>query len=279
MSETCPNCGKPVLPSDTACWHCGYTLAKRAKAKAASSPTPPRVGPLARVRPTGDTAGAAEYDLRALLVYSLLTLALILSLWLVMRALGRQPVLVRSAALAGGNWVTVTDSDLRYTLSLPADWQWLDVSYRDQSELLATMIERQPPIGQVLAPLGAPAGDVTILAVALGAQDLTAAEPIPFAVVGRSERLRALEPQAALDLLAGRPLSLTEAAVDTHLAGQPQARFKVFDPVTAYQCRHLFVADGSAYGYLVAACAPQAGYGTLQQPLDDLLDTFQLLVN
>lgn len=279
MSETCPNCGKPVLPSDTACWHCGYTLAKRAKAKAASSPAPPRVGTLARVRPTGDTAGAAEYDLRALLVYSLLTLALILSLWLVMRALGRQPVLVRSAALAGGNWVTVTDSDLRYTLSLPADWQWLDVSYRDQSELLATMIERQPPIGQVLAPLGAPAGDVTILAVALGAQDLTAAEPIPFAVVGRSERLRALEPQAALDLLAGRPLSLTEAAVDTHLAGQPQARFKVFDPVTAYQCRHLFVADGSAYGYLVAACAPQAGYGTLQQPLDDLLDTFQLLVN
>ena len=58
------------------------------------------------------------YDLRALLVYGLLTLALILSLWLVMRALGQQPVLVRSAALAGGDWVTVTDSDLRYTLSL-----------------------------------------------------------------------------------------------------------------------------------------------------------------
>ena len=43
MSETCPNCGKPVLPSDTACWHCGYMLAKRAKAKAAPSPAPPRV--------------------------------------------------------------------------------------------------------------------------------------------------------------------------------------------------------------------------------------------
>ena len=35
MSETCPNCGKPVLPSDTACWHCGYMLAKRAKLPAA----------------------------------------------------------------------------------------------------------------------------------------------------------------------------------------------------------------------------------------------------
>ena len=274
MSETCPNCGKPVLPTDTACWHCGYALSKRAKPKPA--PPPPRVGPLAREQSTGD---AADYDLRSLLIYGLLTLALLLSLWLVMLALGRQPVLVRSATLAGGDWVTVTDSDLRYTLSLPTDWQWLDVAYRDQTELLATIIEHQPPIGQALAPLGAPAGDVTILAVALGTQDLTAADPIPFAVVGRSERLRALEPQAALDLLDGRALALSEATIDTHLAGQTQARFKVFDPSTAYQCRHLFVADPRTYGYLVAACAPQGGYGTLQQQLDDLLDTFQLLVN
>ena len=274
MSETCPNCGKPVLPTDTACWHCGYALSKRAKPKPASPP--PRVGPLAREQSTGD---AADYDLRSLLIYGLLTLALLLSLWLVMLALGRQPVLVRSATLAGGDWVTVTDSDLRYTLSLPTDWQWLDVAYRDQTELLATIIERQPPIGQALAPLGAPAGDVTILAVALGTQDLVAADPIPFAVVGRSERLRALEPQAALDLLDGRALALSEATIDTHLAGQTQARFKVFDPSTAYQCRHLFVADPRTYGYLVAACAPQGGYGTLQQQLDDLLDTFQLLVN
>jgi hypothetical protein len=275
MTESCPNCGKPVLPTDTACWHCDYALPQRARAKA-RPPMPARVGPLVREQPTGD---ASDYDLRALLVYGLLTLALILCLGLVMRALGRQPVLVRSVALAGGDWVTVTDIDLHYTLSLPADWQWLDVAYRDQTELLPTIIERQPAIGQALAPLGAPAGDVAILAVALGAQDLTAADPIPFAVVGRSRRLRALAPQAALDLLDGQELSLTEAAVATHLAGQPQARFKVFDPVTAYQCRHLFVADGTAYGYLVAACAPQAGYGTRQQQLDDLLDTFQLLVN
>jgi len=277
MSDSCPNCGKPVLPTDTACWHCGYALPKRGKAKAA--PLPERVGPLTREPATDDAAGAADYDLRSLLVYGLLTLALILSLWLVMRALGRQPLLVRSATLAGGDWVTVTDTDLRYTLSLPADWQWLDVAYRDQSDLLAAIIERQPAIGQALAPLGAPAGDVTILAVALGAQDLTTTEPIPFAVIGRSERLRALEPRAALDLLDGQELSMTETAVDTHLAGQTQARFKVFDAATATQCRHLFVADARAYGYLVAACAPQATYGTLQHQLDDLLDTFQLLVN
>ena len=279
MTEMCPNCGKPVLPTDTACWHCGYALPKRAKAKAELSPMPPRVGPLTRERATGDADGAADYNLRALLVYGLLTLALILALWLVMSALGRQRVLVRSAALAGGDWVTVTDADLRYTLSLPTDWQWLDVAYRDQSELLAEIIERQPAVGRALAPLGDPAGDVEILAVALGTQDLSAAEPIPFAVIGRSAQLRELEPQAALDMLAGQGLSVTEATIDSRLAGQTQARFKVFDPSTTYQCRHLFVADPSSYGYLVAACAPQAGYGTLQQQLDDLLDTFQLLVD
>ena len=84
MTEMCPNCGKPVLPTDTACWHCGYALPKRAKAKAELSPMPPRVGPLTRERATGDADGAADYNLRALLVYGLLTLALILALWLVM---------------------------------------------------------------------------------------------------------------------------------------------------------------------------------------------------
>jgi hypothetical protein len=177
---------------------------------------------------------------------------------------------------------------------LPSDWQWLDVAYRDQSDLLAQLVASQPYIGRALAPLGAPAGDVEILAVAAGtsaplAADTSdpvaagtpdpAAAPIPFVVIGRSQRLRVLEAQDALDLLGGQGLSVSEAAVDTHLAGQTQARFKVFDAANAYQCRHLFVTDGDTYGYLVAACAPQAAYGSLQQQLDDLLDTFQLLVN
>ncbi len=280
MSEACPNCGKPVLPTDTACWHCGFALPKRPKARAAEKPPlPPRAGPLTRERTADATTGPADINLRALAVYGLLTLAVIVSLWLVMRALGRQPVLVRGAALAGGDWVAVTDSELRYTLSLPTDWQWLDVAYRDQSDLLAQVIDRRPTIGRALAPLGEPAGDVEVLAVALGTQDLTEDTAIPFAVIGRSARLRTVGPQTALDALAATDLSLTEAAVDSRLAGQTQARFKVFDAADAYHCRHLFVANPDSYGYLVAACAPQATYGTLQHQLDDILDTFQLLVN
>lgn len=276
MSETCPNCAKPVLATDTTCWHCGHVLPKRPKPKAAASPPrPARVGPLSRERAAG-SAEAADYDLRAVGIYGLLTLALILALWLVMHALGQQPILVRNTAL-GGDWVTVSDSDLRYILSLPTDWQWLDVAYRDQSQLLAQVIERQPTIGRALAPLGEAAGDVDIVAVAVGTQDLRNTAPVPFVVVGRSARLRVLEPQAALDLLAAQGLSVTEPVIDTHLSGQPQARFGIVDSGSDYRCRHLFVAEPDTVAYLLAVCAPRANFGALRDQLDGILDSFQLL--
>lgn len=274
MSAACPNCGKPVLPIDTTCWHCGYALPKRPKA-----PPParaPRQTPAAGSVSAAESA-AADYDLRALAIYGLLTVAVVVALWLVMRALGQQPVLVRSAALAGGDWVSVTDADLRYTLSLPAGWQWLDVGYRDQEALLAAVIERQGYVAQALDPLGQAAGDVATLAVAANTRDLNGPDPIPFVVVGRSERLANLSPEDALALLAGRDPAVAETAIDRHLAGQPQARFDLLDSANSYQCRHLFVADAGAGGYLVAACAPPAEYGRLRSTLDAILDSFQLL--
>lgn len=86
-----------------------------------------------------------------------------------------------------------------------------------------------------------------------------------------------VEPDAALDLLAGQPLPVTEASINTLLAGQPQARFNVLDSAAAYQCRHLFVSDGENPAYLIAACAPQSRFGSTQRRLDEILDSFQLL--
>lgn len=279
MAESCPNCGKPVLPTDIVCWHCGYELPKRPKPRPAAKPAKgdSTLGSPARGQSPAQME-AVEYDLRALAVYGLLTLVIIVALWMVMRSLSRQPVLVRSAGIGlGADWVTVTDIDLRYRLSLPTEWQWLDVAYRDQNELLDKLIERQPYIGLALRPLGDTAGDVGILAVGVGAQVLEDSTPQPFVVVAQSGRLRDTAPQAALDLLTSQALPVTEQGVDTHLAGQTQARFNVLDMPNAYQCRHLFVADENAAGYLVAACAPQSRFGTLQRDLDEILDSFQLL--
>lgn len=277
MPESCSNCGKPVLATDTVCWHCGYRLTKRPK----TPRQPVNEAAAGNVSRAQTQAGGAdiEFDLRALAVYSLLTLAVILGLWLVMRSLRGYPILVRSAGLdLGGNWVAITDVNLRYTLSVPTDWQWLDVAFRDQSEMLEQLTGRQPYIAKALGPLGGPAGDVTILAVAVGAQDLENPEPQPFIVIGQSGRLRELTPQAALDLLTGQSLAVSEVDFDTRLAGQPQARFNVLDLTNGYQCRHLFARrEADEHAYLVAACAPQGQFAALTDDLENMLDSFQIL--
>lgn len=282
MSESCPNCGKPVLPSDTVCWHCGYTLPKRPK----SAPPPKSGQPTerrvelhlpARARPTTEAPPVA-YDFRALAIYGLLTLLVVLGLWLVMRSLSRQPILVRSAAFSlGGDWVAVTDVDLTFTLSLPTDWQWLDVGFRDQSDLLERVRDRQPYIDYALRPWGSAADDVDILAVAVDTRALEEALPQPLVVVGRSTRLAELTPDEALALLAEQSLPISGQGIDTRLTGQPQARFTVLDQPHAYQCRHLYVPNQAGRAYLMAACAPQTRFAAVERDLDEILDSFQLL--
>lgn len=275
MAERCPNCEKPVLPTDVVCWHCGYQLPRKATAAAAKAPA------TAEARQTDTRAQAAtptEYDWRALAVYGLLTLAIAVALWLVMRSLSRQPILVSSAGFDfGGEWVTVTDADLRYTVSIPTDWQWIDMAYGDQSELLAEVAARQIYVNRALRPLGELAGDVETVGLAVGTRSLEEVEPQPFVIIGQSARLSGVAPQAALDSLADVSLEIGDKLIDTHLAGQAQARFTTTDPANSYQCRHLFVSGPDTPGYLAAACAPRQQFVAWQRDLNDILDSFQLL--
>lgn len=275
MSDKCPNCDKPVLNTDVICWHCGYQLPKRPPAKAESDRR--STDPSSRSQSPGDDAGAAEPDLRALAIYGLLTLAVIAALWFVISSLSRQPILVRNATFDRGGWVNITDVELRYTLSMPSDWQWLDVAYRDQLELLDEIVTRQPYIDQALSPLGEMAGDVELLGLAVGTQALETTDSYPFVIIGRSAQLGGLAPADALAQLNDAP-GVSEQALDTRTAGQPQARFTMLDRPYAYQCRHLFTAVENI-GYLLAACAPQSRYGTLQRDLAGILDSFQLVEN
>lgn len=271
MSEACPNCGKPVLATDTVCWHCGYQLPKRPAAR----PAPLRDAAGLPARSASGEAVVNDYDLRALAVYGLLTLAIIVALLLVMRSLNGRPILVQSAAFELGDWVAVTDDELRYTFSVPADWQWLDVSFRDQSQLLADVMDRQVYVRRALRPLGYAADDMAILGLAVGTQSLEVRESQPFVVIGRSVQLASLTPAEALEQVAEEPAA-SEKTVDTHLSGQPQARFATTDLANAYNCRHLFTTQ-SGVAYLVAACVPQSRFGNLLFEMDEILDSFQLL--
>lgn len=275
MTDRCPNCDKPVLATDITCWHCGYQLPARPKSQAGTKKRSAGVG-LWRSRPAEDTP--VDFDFRMLVVYGLLTLAIIVALWLVMSALSSRPILVQSAGLGlDGDSVLVTDNDLRYTLAFPADWQWIDASFRDQDERLGRVIGRQTYVERALDPLGRAAGDVEIIGLAIDSLNPDETDPQTFVVIGRSDRLREVEPRAALDLLDAQPLPVTEEYINTRLAGQPQARFNILDRDGAYQCRHLFVSDAVQPAYVIAACAPQSRFGTTQRLLDEILDSFQLL--
>lgn len=274
MADRCPNCDKPILATDVVCWHCGYQLPKRAAAptpKRASAKTPDLAAREEDVTP-------ADYNWRALVVYGLLTLAIIVGLWLVMRSLSLRPVLVSGAGFdSDGEWVRVTDADLRYTVSIPIEWQWIDMAYRDQSELLSRVVAQQTYVNRALGPLGELADDVETVGLAVGAGLLDEVDPQPFLLIGRSERLRGVAPQDVLDALDENSFQISEKEINTHLAGQPQARFTALDPSNEYQCRHLFVTGEGKPGYLVAACAPQEHFGALQRDLNVILDSFQLL--
>lgn len=268
MNLTCDNCGRPVLETDTVCWHCGRQLPERPRPRASRPAFPGK---------QASQPATTAYDLRAIAVYGALTLAVIIGLLWVMSSLGRRPLLVRSAGSGvGPDWVIVTDGALRYTLSLPPGWEWLDVPFRQQQAVLEQLRERQPYLDLAMSPLARAAGDVKTLAVSLPPQNPEEIEPLPFVIIGDSARLGGLQPQQALDL-AAETAAVFEQTIDDRIAGQAQARFATLDADNAYQCRHLFVTDARETGYLVAACAPQSDFGRLERDLKTILDSFQLL--
>jgi hypothetical protein len=282
-TNTCPACGKRILPSDTLCWHCGHKLPEQAAPL--DLPLSPRV---VAKRPAAPQTDTPSYDLRAIAVYGSLTLAVFVALLLVMGGLGRRPLLVNSAGLdIPDDWIQLTDSQLRYTLAVPGGWQWLDVPFRDQQGVLAELTRRQPYIARSLNPLGQTASDLSIESVALvsealaseplGSEALGLPDPVPFVVIAASPRLRELTPQEALSRLADSPLPVSDQRLDDSVPRQPRGRFSVRDAPAGYQCQHLVTADPATAAYLVAACAPEAQYAGLQAVLDAVLNSFQLL--
>jgi hypothetical protein len=278
-AERCENCGNPVLVTDTVCWHCGWQLPQRPRPKAAAGGRSFNLNLPAPLLAAAEreTAAPEPYQWRAIAVYGLLTMTIIVALVVVMHALGRRPLLVSSANLRlGANWTAVTDNQLRYTLSLPPDWQWLDGAFRQQQGVVDDLVRREPVIAWSLTPLGRLGGELAILAVGSLPQLPESEERLTFVVVGHSPQLGELPPQAALAQLAEHVPPISGAELVEALPGQPQARFGLLDDGRGYQCRMLFSPQATA-AYVLAACAPQERFGLVQGDLNKILDSFQLI--
>lgn len=281
MSERCENCGNSVLATDTVCWHCGRPLPKKSLPKPSPTKRLRAFAPSSvRLATDEEAAVPRTYDFRAIAIYSLLTLLILILLVLTMHSLGRRPLLVAGAELRlGTDWTAVTDNDLNYTLSLPPGWQWLDSTFRQQQTLLDETAAAEPNIAWSLSPLGAGVDDLELLAMAFPLQpadDPDNPQPLTFVVIGRSQQLATLAPPQALASLSKQPIVTTASATAEPFPGQPQARFSLLSDSRQIQCRSLHTA-ATGTAYLVAACAPQSSFGRIQRDLDNILDSFQLL--
>jgi hypothetical protein len=95
----CPNCSQPVLGSDTICWHCGWQLPERKTKK----PEPETIRKAEEQRP---------FPLSAVIIYTALTIAVIMATLLVMRSLGQKPLDAGGAeAQPGRGWVSATNQN------------------------------------------------------------------------------------------------------------------------------------------------------------------------
>lgn len=276
MSERCENCGNPVLATDTVCWHCGRQLPQKPQPKPSPTKRLRRFTPPSTRLADTEAAVTQPYDLRAIAIYGLLTLVILLLLLLTMQSLSRRPLLVAGADLRlGADWTAVTDNDLNYTLSLPPGWQWLDSKFRQQQALLDETAAAEPNIAWSLSPLGAGVNDLELLAIGFLPQPPDDRQPMTFVAIGRSQQLAVLTPQQALALIADHPL-VTASATAEPFAGQAQARFGLLSSNQQMQCRSLYTAAAEA-AYLVATCAPQSSFARFQRDLDNILNSFQLL--
>lgn len=262
MAQTCTNCGHPALETDTVCWHCGWQL------------SPPRV---IKANARQSEAVAEEpYPLTAVVFQGVMTVAVIIAVLLVMRSLGQKPlIIIHPETRLSADWLPVTDPAQRFTLDLPVDWTWLDES--DQPRF-ADLLQADDQFQAALAPLSNFVEDTELLLVARGSRGSTG-ELTGFVVVAHSESLDALTPQQAIELVSQQAAELTirETSLVESLTGQTQATILVDGVGDQLRCRQQ-LTPGQPDSFLLTACSPTAQFPRYANDLQNILNSFQILM-
>jgi hypothetical protein len=276
MRDTCDNCGRAVLPTDTICWHCGQPL------PAEPSPSPEdrsqageKGANEAGAGANGTAASSPRPSRSLLLAYGSLTLVIFIAMLWVMGALGKYPLLVVNPDTRGGaNWDIVEGDNGHYQVSLPEDWRrWQADDAGFQDELASDSRYRA-----ALFPLGAIAEDTDYLLLAL-TNHHSAAEAPGFLAVGRSDRLgRAPLPQV-IELVQQSPaISIRRAEIEPGLTGRDQVQLELdfARDGNTWRCRQ-WVIPARETTFLLGTCALPNDFIRYEDHFADLLLSFQPL--
>jgi hypothetical protein len=244
----------PALAADQRCWHCGEAL-----------PGPEPSGP--RLTAADDERRARD-SLVDLALYGGLTLAVIIAVVLVARALGAQPIVPPAPPTLPAGWSPLS-GDGDYLLAYPPGWQAFE------GPGLARAVAGRPAAARELEALleipGTLAGDLELVAVVLGPTG--PAGETPMVVAARSVSLRrqayrslqrelaAHFPEISTTLLEGKAYRYLALAFEPGL--EPGDRL----------CR-LRIVHGYRVAFAVAACAQGAAFDSPENVLEAMLDGF-----
>ncbi|MCA9979574.1 MAG: zinc ribbon domain-containing protein [Anaerolineales bacterium] len=273
MARYCPNCQRPVLPSDTTCWQCGARLPNESIPTPTTDTAPPAPKrpdtvtmsrlPALETLPSGHTIAAPDTaGPPPILIYGLFTLLLISAAFFLLNRLAAPPLTQATwADLPPSGWVNITADDYTYTLNLPEEWQ-VQTAPDPATQALITRPwttktdDWQPILFASPAPNSVP--------------------DAPFIVILRSETLRDLTADEALVYLQG-DFGQSVTVSNPFLVENSNRSFLSLTSVAdGLRCRQHYV-HGREASLLVAGCAYGVAFGQNLRTLTPILESFEYL--
>ncbi len=265
MDTHCEYCGEPALDSDVKCWQCGRPLPGREEVTGITVPV--------------KEAWQYKVSPSTVLIYGMMTILVILSAVVVMYILGQQPkIQVSLGTRTAPNWVQVIDAERTFIVSLPDDWQRIDLDTNGQEDI-DNRLAASPLFLLGTYPLGAEADDLSIHFLA-EAETPADGPPPPFMLVARSVLLNRLSYEEMVDFLLRSDYAISQAVfIDDFDKSHVSiiTRMVIEDgPVDALRCQQQFIL-GEVDSMLLALCAPAGRYAIYAKTFEVIASSFQRL--
>lgn len=182
-SKRCPYCDQLLMEDEAVCWSCGRQTGvalPEAEAQEAAQAT--------RQKPEGRSKGRPP---SAVVIYTGLTLAVILGALILTAFLGRQPRLQAASIRPPDEWQRVTNTDETFTLFLPAGWRLFDSGNNEQRATLERLLAANDVFRDALHPWRE-VRDVEAIFLAASDPPVAGGPPEELFVVARSTALNRL---------------------------------------------------------------------------------------
>jgi hypothetical protein len=297
----CANCGAAALPGDTSCWQCGREFSGTASAgspdrptaenseESASWPDGPPVQTIASEpdmepgqRNTGTGTVSMEQSTVVMsvprsLLLTLVTALLVIVVLALFGVLGKYPLVQMRGDEWAGNWRPIDDDAMRFTLTLPPDWEWQGeaVSSLPEQERAATVPGAiQQAVWTELIQMEP---ELKLLGVAAPGEMTSPATATPAVMVFGPGAIPATRVETLLvDIADASQVVEVAEYVDDFARSHQAIEVQQQEGAASRTCRiHLYSRDTTAF--LVLGCAQHVEFGRNETTLRRILDSFQPL--